>query len=200
MTGNTYEFVTHWRVQSTVEEVAAILGDALDLPRWWPAVYLDVEELEPGDAHGVGRLVRLYTKGWLPYTLRWQFRVEEANPPHGFAIAAEGDFVGRGVWSFVQEGDEAAITYDWRIDAEKPLLRRLSYALKPFFAANHRWAMAKGEESLKLELARRHAATPAERAAVPAPPGPTSARPLAFGAVALAALLAVIGARRLARR
>jgi hypothetical protein len=199
MASNAYEFVTHWRVPGTVEDVAAILGDALDLPRWWPAVYLDVEELEPGDERGVGRLVRLYTKGWLPYTLRWQFRVVEANPPHGFAIAAEGDFVGRGVWRFAQEGDEVAVTYDWRISAEKALLRRFSFFLKPIFGANHRWAMAKGEESLKLELARRHAAS-TDRAAMPEPPGPTSARPLAIGAVALAALLALAVTRRLARR
>jgi hypothetical protein len=29
--------------------------------------------------------------------------------------------------------------------------------VKPAFAANHRWAMASGERSLGLELARRHA-------------------------------------------
>jgi len=36
--------------------------------------------------------------------------------------------------------------------------------------------MARGEESLKLELLRRHARTAAEREAVPAPPRPTFAR------------------------
>ena len=46
--------------------------------------------------------------------------------------------------------------------------------MKPVFAANHRWAMAQGERSLGLELARRHAAAdPAILAAIPAPPGPT---------------------------
>jgi hypothetical protein len=40
------------------------------------------------------------------------------------------------------------------------------------FSANHRWAMARGLESLKLELARRHAATAEERAHIPAPPAP----------------------------
>jgi hypothetical protein len=29
--------------------------------------------------------------------------------------------------------------------------------MKPYYTANHRWAMAKGEEGLKLELARRKA-------------------------------------------
>lgn len=75
----------------------------------------------------------------------------------------------------MQDGAFVDISYDWRISAEKPLLRRLSFLLKPIFAANHRWAMARGEESLVLELRRRHAQTEAERAAVPPPPGPTFA-------------------------
>jgi hypothetical protein len=46
--------------------------------------------------------------------------------------------------------------------------------MKPIFKANHHWAMARGEESLKLELARRHAAgDPTLEAVIPAPPGPT---------------------------
>jgi hypothetical protein len=64
--------------------------------------------------------------------------------------------------------------------------------MKPIFGANHRWAMAQGEASLKLELARRHAATAEERAQVPAPPGPTSVAPGAL-LVALAAMIAGAG-------
>ncbi len=46
--------------------------------------------------------------------------------------------------------------------------------MKPIFAANHRWAMSRGERSLKLELARRHAGSDAAlQVAIPAPPGPT---------------------------
>ena len=33
-------------------------------------------------------------------------------------------------------------------ERRKPLLRYLSFLLKPFFRANHSWAMAKGRESL----------------------------------------------------
>lgn len=177
MAANEYQFTTHWRVQSTCEEISEVLGDALDLVRWWPAVYLDVQELEPGDPEtGVGKVISLYTKGWLPYTLRWQFRVTENRRPYGFSLEAWGDFVGRGVWTFAQDGGWVNITYDWRIAAEKPLLRYLSFLMKPIFSANHQWAMNKGEESLKLELRRRHAQTDEERTAVPAPPGRTFAR------------------------
>ena len=158
MASNTYHFITHWRVESSVEEISEILGNAPDLVRWWPSVYLAVRELQPGDATGVGKVVDLYTKGWLPYTLRWQFRVTHVDFPHGFGLEAWGDFVGRGVWTFAQDGQWVDITYDWQVDAQKPLLRTLSFLLKPIFSANHRWAMAKGEESLRLELTRRHAA------------------------------------------
>lgn len=172
MAANEYHFVTRWRVPGTVEEVADVLSDAPDLPRWWPSVYLDVEQTAPGDEDGVGREVSLYTTGWLPYTLRWQFRVTESDYPHGFALEAWGDFVGRGEWTLVQDGDHVEVTYDWRVGAEKPLLRHLSFLLRPVFAANHRWAMARGEESLRLELARRAADGDDQ---VPPPPGPTTA-------------------------
>ena len=173
MTSNEYRFVTHWRVESTVEEVYSILENAPDLVRWWPSVYLDVQELKPGDEQGVGKVVNLYTKGWLPYTLCWQFRVLEVDYPNGFTLDAWGDFVGRGVWIFEQDGSWVNITYDWKIRADKPLLRYLSFLLKPIFAANHRRAMAKGEESLRVELLSRHARTPVERASISAPPGST---------------------------
>lgn len=173
MASNDYHFITHWRVESTCREVTEILGNGTDLMRWWPSVYLEVRQLKAGDENGVGGVTDLYTKGFLPYTLRWKFTVTEAHHPHGFSLEAEGDFVGRGIWTFEQDGDFVNIVYDWKISAEKPLLKNLSFLIKPFFSANHRWAMAKGEESLKLELRRRHAKTPEERAKVPPPPPAT---------------------------
>ena len=155
MPRNDYHFVTHWRVEGRVEEVSDILGEPKALPRWWPSVYLEVREEEPGGDDEVGKVVTLLTRGWLPYRLRWSFRVTESHRPYGFAFDAWGDFVGRGVWTLAQEGRWVDVVFDWKIRAEKPLLRRLSPLLKPFFAANHRWAMARGEESLKRELVRR---------------------------------------------
>lgn len=173
MASNDYRFVTRWRVESTIQDISSILGDASDLARWWPSVYIEVGVLEPGDARGVGKVVALYTKGWLPYTLRWTFRVTAENAPHGFTLEAFGDFVGRGVWTLVQDGAMVDITYDWSIRADQPILKYLSFLMKPLFSANHHWAMARGLESLTLELARRQARTPAEAALVPPPPGPT---------------------------
>jgi len=173
MSSNQYHFVTNWRVEGDVREVADILKKGEDLPRWWPSVYLDVQVLDQGDEDGIGKVVSLHTKGWLPYRLRWQFRVTESRYPHGFSLEAWGDFNGRGIWNFEQDGRYVNVTYDWKLTADKPLLRALSFLLKPLFSANHRWAMARGEESLKLELARRKAKTAEELSRIPSPPGPT---------------------------
>lgn len=181
MASNDYHFVTTWHIAATPDEITAVLGDAAALARWWPSVYLRVRELQPGDAAGLGKVVSLWTKGWLPYTLRWQFTVTESDPPHGFRLEAEGDFIGVGIWSLVPErtaddpgGPMTTVTYDWTVVAEKGVLKRLSVVMKPIFSANHHWAMARGEESLRLELARRHAASdPTIAAAIPPPPAPT---------------------------
>ncbi|HEU4328318.1 MAG TPA: hypothetical protein VFS21_34590 [Roseiflexaceae bacterium] len=186
MATNEYHFITDWHLPGTIDEITRILIDVPDLPRWWPSVYLDAQVLEPGDADGVGQVVSLYTKGWLPYTLRWVFRVKAIDPGRTVTLEAQGDFVGRGIWTAVEQDGATHLRYDWRVSAEKPLLRRLSFLLKPIFSANHEWAMRQGEISLKLELARRRARTPEDRARIPPPPGPTTTSiwPLALGALA----------------
>lgn len=163
-----YNFLSTWKVQATCEEIYRLLEDVEALTQWWPSVYLDIKVLEKGQPGGIGKLVELYTKGWLPYTLRWKFRVTQTDFPNGFALEALGDFVGTGVWKFVQNGDCCIITYDWRISAEKPLLKKMTWAMRPVFAANHQWAMKKGLESLLLELRRRRG-----EQQVPAAPAPT---------------------------
>ncbi len=159
MAANDYHFVTVWRFAATTcEDVSDVLANAEDLPRWWPSVYLDVRVTHSGDAHGIGKRVALLTKGWLPYTLRWTFVITENRRPHGFSLEASGDFVGRGTWTIQPEGNAVRVAYDWKISAEKGLLKYLSWLVKPVFAWNHRWAMRMGAESLRLELRRRHAA------------------------------------------
>ena len=169
-----YAFQTVWRVAGTPKEVMDVLGDAGTLPRWWPSVYLNVEPVAASTPDGSGKAFSLHTKGWLPYTLTWQLSLTEPVTEQGFAIAAQGDLNGTGRWTFEQDGPETVVSYDWRVSAGKPLLRRLGWLLKPAFSANHRWAMARGQEALALELRRRrHGADPST---IPAPAGPTFVR------------------------
>jgi hypothetical protein len=194
---NSYHFLTRWRVHGDVDEVFDIVAEAAEYPRWWPSVYLRVSETAPGDEHGIGRCFDFYTKGWLPYTLRWSSRAVELERPRKLVIRAGGDFDGRGAWELRQDGEFVDISFDWQLSAEKPLLRDLSWLLRPVFEANHRWAMARGAESLRLELARRHARSEEERRRIPAPPGPNRTSGLWLG-LATAAVVgaAVVAARR----
>ena len=157
MAVHDYRFVTKWRVDGTRDEVYRILEDPEGLPRWWGDVYLDVRVISPGEESGVGRLVALHTRGWLPYHLRWRLRVTDTSRPAGFGFEASGDFEGTGRWKFLQDGPAVDIQFDWVVRAEKPLLRYGSVIFKPLFAANHHWAMARGEQGLRLELARQRA-------------------------------------------
>jgi uncharacterized protein YndB with AHSA1/START domain len=161
MASNDYEFVTEWRVEAPRELIYDILVDGEDLPRWWPDVYLSAREERPPDGGEIGTRVHLHTRGWLPYTLRWTAETVRVDRPSGFEIRATGDFDGRGVWTLVQEGLMTYVRFDWRLKANKPILASLSFALKPIFSWNHRWAMARGYESLGREVARRRTAAPA---------------------------------------
>jgi hypothetical protein len=173
MPSNDYHFIDQWRVEGDVQEVADIIEDALSLSVWWSSVYFEVNELEAGGEGGVGKLIGLRAGGWLPYTLRINFRTTESRYPNGFSMDASGDLEGKGIWVFKQAGPFVEVTYDWTIRANKPIIDKLSFLLKPIFRSNHNWTMRRGQKSLKLELRRRRALTKEEAAAVPAPPGPS---------------------------
>jgi polyketide cyclase/dehydrase/lipid transport protein len=205
---NDYEFVDKWRVKGTLEEVYDILSNGEDLKRWWPGIYLDAKEVEHGDESGLGRVVNFRAQGGrLLYVLNWTARTIETRKPYGFSLEASGDFIGKGVWTFEQDGDWVNVTYVWTIRAAAPILRYLSFLIKPILAENHRYAMRVGEQSLKLELARRHAHTPEERAMIPDLPPPITFESVlpALGAstAVLAGLMIFLGllmSRRKGRR
>ena len=173
MADNAYHFIDRWRVKADIKEVADILEDAMSLPRWWGSVYFEVKEIEPGGEHGLGKLINLHAGGWLPYTLRINFRTVESHYPHGFSMDATGDLEGKGIWTFQPEGEFVNVTYDWTIRANKPVIQKLSFLLKPIFRSNHNWTMQRGQESLKLELLRRRARSDIELADIPAAPPPS---------------------------
>ena len=103
MSADSFHIVTHWRVAGTIAEVVAVLDDPKDLPCWWPAVYLDVVQVKPGGEHNVGAEYDLFTKGYLPYTLRWRLRLAEVISNEQFHVeAVSGDLVGKGVWKLSQ--------------------------------------------------------------------------------------------------
>jgi hypothetical protein len=155
MATNEYHLISHWRVPGTLEQVYQVLYNATAYPRWWSDAFLEVS---PTDA--ARSVVNAHSQGFLPYTLHFQAQPAESHYPHGFRVRTTGDFEGQGTWSLQKCGDWVAIKFEWQVRLEKPLIRWLSWLLKPLFVANHRWAMRRGEEGLRQELARCAALTP----------------------------------------
>lgn len=155
MAPHDFHIITTWRIPGRIADIAAILTDAIALPDWWGEVYLSTAITAPGDEAGIGRKVAVQSKGRLPYHIVWTAELVSTHLPHSWEIAATGNLVGRGVWTPEQRGDVALVQYDWRVAADRPLFRRLAPLLRPLFAWNHNWAMARGEAALIRELARR---------------------------------------------
>lgn len=156
MAANDYHLRGRWRVLGSVEEVYDVISRTDDLPRWWPAMFLETLPIPSGD-EDAARVTRVESRGWLPYVHRWHAAIEEADEPGGLAIQVWGDFKGRIAWRFAQADARVDVTVEWDVEARKPVERYVSVVLKPLFAASLAWALSKGEESLRLELARRHA-------------------------------------------
>src|SRR5437660_1762581 len=97
---NEYHFVTHWQIRGTPDEVYELISKPLNYPIWWPSVYLATTPIAAAETNAAQPRTRYHTKGWLPYTLRWESAVTEAIPPRRLVIRATGDFDGRGIWTF----------------------------------------------------------------------------------------------------
>lgn len=155
-----YWLRTWWRIPAELHAVMGVIAEPADLVRWCPWVFLDVEVRRRPAGTLVGTEVRLLTRGWLPYTLRFDARIAEASSaPPRLVIHTRGDFDGCGVFRCRLPSDtpdgRLEVTLDWRVRVHKPVVARLSRLLWPVFARNHAWTMARGYQGLVRELERR---------------------------------------------
>jgi hypothetical protein len=168
-----YHVITRWTVDATTGEVAEIFEDFENWVDWWPAAFLRIDILRRGGDARIGQMARVHAKGWLPYTLRFHSTVTAAHSC-GFCVVVTGDFDGRGIGEARARGSKVEIVFDWQVRVAKPLVRRLSFLFRCVFVANHLWVMARGQQSLILEIERRRRRRLGlDTAAFPAPPGPT---------------------------
>jgi hypothetical protein len=150
---NEYRFVDRWFVRAPIEDSYEVIGDTVGYPGWWGDVFVSVK----GDAGPPrpGRHVKIVSRGFLPYRLRWEAEITEADAPHSFEFAMSGDFVGGGSWTFesVESGTNAV--FEFRPRVEKRGVKQFSPILKPLFRWNHRWAMTRGERGVNALFDRR---------------------------------------------
>jgi uncharacterized protein YndB with AHSA1/START domain len=141
-----YVFIDEWDVAAPQEAVFEALADARTYPHWWRPVYIAVEA---DCAPQAGCVSRQEFKGRLPYRLKTRSEIVRLERPHEFEISVEGDLSGRGVWTLTPAGDRVHVHFDWRVLADRPLLRYLTPVLRPLFRWNHNWSIKRAIEGLE---------------------------------------------------
>jgi uncharacterized protein YndB with AHSA1/START domain len=147
LSSREYVFVDEWEVDAPRESVFAAIADARSYPVWWKPVYLAVEsEGEPA----VGKESRQRFKGRLPYHLRTRSRITRLEPPYVIGAEVDGDLRGTGLWTLTENEDGTThVRFDWRVHADRLLLRLLTPVLRRALRWNHAWAIARAREGLE---------------------------------------------------
>jgi uncharacterized protein YndB with AHSA1/START domain len=133
-----YVFVDEWDVDAPKERVFEALADARTYPRWWTPVYKQVEADGPPE---VGRASRQKFSAKLPYTLSTVSTIVSMQRPERFEVEVDGDLRGKGIWTLTDRDGKVHVRFDWRVFADRPLLRVLTPVLRPAFRWNHNVAI-----------------------------------------------------------
>jgi uncharacterized protein YndB with AHSA1/START domain len=133
-----YVFVDEWDVDAPQEAVFEALADARTYPVWWKPTYKEVEADGPP---AVGATSHQKFKAKLPYTLSTSSTIVRLEPPRVIEAEVDGDLRGRGVWTLTPADGKIHVRFDWRVFADRPLLRVLTPVLRPLFRWNHNVAI-----------------------------------------------------------
>jgi uncharacterized protein YndB with AHSA1/START domain len=141
-----YVFIDEWDVDAPIDAVFNALADTRTYPRWWKPVYLQVDAECPPV---VGCVSKQLFKGRLPYHLRTTSEIVRMEAPTELEIKVEGDLSGRGIWTLTPSSGRVHVRFDWRVNADRALLRVLTPVLRPVFRWNHNWAIQRAMEGLE---------------------------------------------------
>ena len=157
-----YVFIDEWDVDAPQEAVFDALADGSTYPEWWKPVYISVESEGPVEP---GQVSRQEFKGRLPYHLRTSSELKRMDRPNEFEVDVVGDLTGRGVWTLTPRDGKVHVRFDWRVIADRPLLRVLTPVVRPAFRWNHNWAIKRAQEGLEPYARARGATASPEGAA-----------------------------------
>jgi len=146
-----YRFLTTWCIAAPIQDVWDVISASDRYPEWWKGVRT-VTELEPGGENGVGALVRLEWRSWLPYSLQFDLRVTRSEPPYLLEAQASGELAGVGVWRLYESPFGSALVYSWDVSATRDWMTRMAPLGRPLFACNHDHVMRQGARGLADRL------------------------------------------------
>lgn len=146
-----FVLVSNWQIAAPRERVWQALKHPREWPRWWSFVR-SVEELDAGDAEGIGARYNFHWASRLPYSIRLLTTVTQSRTYELISAQAEGDLRGVGVWRLRERNGTTYVEYTWSVDLDRRWMRALLPVLRPAFAWNHNAVMAAGETGLVRHL------------------------------------------------
>ena len=149
-----FRFITIWRIEAPLASVCDAISQCLHWPKWWKGVE-QVEELAPGDIHGIGSVRRFTWKSRLPYRLTFDVRVTRAEPLSLLEGRASGEVEGLGRWRFSHSEAITVVHYEWYIRTNRRWMNLLAPIARPVFKWNHDQVMRQGARGLARLLNAR---------------------------------------------
>jgi hypothetical protein len=149
-----YRFLTTWLLEADRDRVWEAIWESERWPDWWQGV-LEAEELEQGDAAGVGRYGRYVWKSKLPYRLEFFVRTTRVEKPRLLEGEASGELAGTGRWRLFEQDGATAVLYEWNVHTTRAWMNLLSPVARPIFAVNHDYVMRNGGRGLAQLLGAR---------------------------------------------
>jgi hypothetical protein len=180
-----YHFVSTWRLQAPIERVWEEIFHTERWPSWWKYVHR-VDQLDPGDADGLGKRQHLVFTTRLPYRLGFDIQVRHLQPPTTLEAVATGELDGVGRWTLTPDDGGTLVRYNWDVRTTRWWMNLAAPLARPAFTWNHDALMREAAESLARRL-DAELQLPDSRSR----PGPP-ARALVCGGVVVALLALVV--------
>ncbi|MEM7069336.1 MAG: hypothetical protein AAF478_10680 [Pseudomonadota bacterium] len=141
-----------WSLHGQITDLQETLSNPQSILEWWPEAFMRSEIVHNGHENGIGRVVRVHTKGWMPHSFQFLIKLVEVSGTERIILETQGDFDGYSVIQLHEENGLIFAEYDWRVAVRQPLIRYLVPFAKSVFEANHHWVMERGRTGLQNYL------------------------------------------------
>jgi uncharacterized protein YndB with AHSA1/START domain len=149
-----YRLASIWQIAAPIDAVWEAIYETSEWPEWWPYV-ASVEELESGDANGVGAVRRYTWRSRLPYELTFDLEVTRVERPHVLVGRTRGDLQGEGIWNLQTVAGATRVRYEWSVKTTQFWMNLLAPLARPVFTWNHHAVMRAGGRGLADRLKAR---------------------------------------------
>jgi Polyketide cyclase / dehydrase and lipid transport len=146
-----YHFVSTWHLQAPIERVWDEIVHTERWPHWWKYVHR-VDQLDPGDADGLGRRQHLEFTTRLPYRLGFDIQVRRLQPPTTLEAVATGELDGVGRWTLTPDDGGTLVRYNWDVRTTRWWMNLAAPVARPVFTWNHDALMREAAEGLARRL------------------------------------------------